>query len=265
MSNNLISFGNSISIVTFLKTTFIVSMVAFINFIYLLSYKLVNDSKVADLKNSYDLADDESKSGRSTYAMSLSFIKELYTLIFEITIILIGVLNKSHEIYKNLNYLYYLAIPVIYMRIQELWKSKPFVESKEINTKIRKNFLSSILYLLSYLVIPLIIITLCIQLKMGGMNISKFYFFTGSFFYVLTKVLNLIANNTIYSSESFFGSIFEFLGYGLLCGSYWFSPTLAIATNSLFKNKILIHFYILIIIFLTVALFNLFRKKGEIE
>ncbi len=258
------NFGKAISIITIVKSTFFISILSIINFIYLLTYKIMKKEDLKNLKNAYKLANEETINKSSVYSVAISFLKELYSIAFEVTLVILSMLSKHHQLSNHMKYIYVLIFPMLFTRIKELLKSREFVESEVLNKQLKKGFISRIIYSISYLSLPIILLSLGLGIHNNNSNIfSKIYFLTGTFFYILIKLLNLFANNTLYSSESFWGLLFEFLAFGMLGGAFWFSPIISVTCNLLIKNKYLIHFYVIIFLLLFTVLVNLLRPENK--
>lgn len=238
------NFTHAMCLIGFMKSTFIIAILAIVNFIFFVSYILVNpELKSYELTDTYKLADNETKEGKgSTYTIAISFLKEFYTLVFEM--VSIGLfLFSNNPIFDRLKYIYILVLPILYTRIKQLSEKKGFVESDIIKEKINSNTLWQIIYGLGYLILP---ISFIIFAKYQGGNLFGLgYLYVGTFGYVLSKILNLIKPNSSFSSESFWGSILEAIAYGCLGGWLWFSPIFTIAINVLFSNKMMIPLYLI--------------------
>jgi hypothetical protein len=248
MKNNLLT---NISIIALFKYSYVLCILAFINFIFHLVRGYHNPiSKLSSDKNTYGENKD------TYYVQTISLLKELMMFLFEIFIIILSFNSESFKIIPNV--LYVIFLPFLFKRFHFLFNdSNGFVESKVLNFE---DISKKILYYPGYLIMPLLLISLRKFLNNGDYGLTYLNF--GIIFLILKRIINVV-NISFFDnlkSETFLGLILEYIAFGSITGTFFFSDLVKNSAIQLFQSQNFLPIYLIIIGLVIGIIVNIFSK-----
>lgn len=263
-----LTLSSQFAYVALMKSSLLVCVINVISFFALITYIFYNkDSSIKKLGTIYEISNKtQKKNSPNILSLTLSFLKEIYLIIFELSLVYLLSTQPNKIFQNNSKYLLYFAVLFIAKRIKQIFVAKEFVESKVLKNELENdNWIYNSVLLFSYLLIP----TVLIGYTLMNFNIQpnilvKAFLLGGTIMLAVTKIINVLFPESIWSSEKFYGLLIEYFGYAFITGWLWVSPGLYKSLLSLYENKLfLVNYSLIIILTIILIIKNLFSKKSN--